>query len=281
MVLRGDGIGQSIVKNKNHRFELDATDSRIAEEMGYEYDYYINGWIEKEDDDDYAYGGFINKSEMSKIEQSSYSKAVMKGISIIGSSDGITFSTRNENLAYNLAKAFSDIGYDTKVVSIGGGENYVVWVKKTYADGGMMAKGGKTKAINKRWNVVTKGHGGREVSGIITLGVDSNVSDVKRRMREMGYNSKSIISIESMEKGGVVYVDLFEDYENIPKKVGKILDRYYDRYGEDMDYKHTENMLEEVEEVGYTFDYYLDNIPYGLRPIGVELNQLRGYEDMD
>jgi hypothetical protein len=143
------------------------------------------------------------------------------------------------------------------------------------------AKGGKTKAINKRCNVVTKGHGGREVSGIITLGVDSKISDVKRRMREMGYNSKSIISIKSMAKGGVVYVDLFEEYEKIPKKVARILDRYYDRYGEDMDYEDTQNMLEEIEEVGYTFDYYLDNTPYGLRPIGVKLSQLKGYEDMD
>jgi len=76
-----------------------------------------------------AYGGFISKDEMNKIEQNSYQRAVMKGISIIGSLDGITFSTRNEYLAINLAKSFADIGYNTKVVSIGGGENYVVWVR--------------------------------------------------------------------------------------------------------------------------------------------------------
>lgn len=87
-----------------------------------------------------AYGGFIQKSEMDKREQESYGKAVMKGISITGSYDGITFSTYNEYLAQNLAKSFADIGYDTKVV--GGAEKYGVWVRKTYSEGGEMRRGG-------------------------------------------------------------------------------------------------------------------------------------------
>jgi len=79
-------------------------------------------------------------------------------------------------------------------------------------------------------------------------------------------------------------IDLFEDYENIPDKVQVILDRYSDEFGGDgseMDYKDTRNMLEEVESVGYTFGYSLDNEPYGLRPIGVRLNELKGFEDYD
>jgi hypothetical protein len=47
-----------------------------------------------------------------------------------------------------------------------------------------------------------------------------------------------------------------------------------------MDYRDTEKFLKEVEAIGYTFDYYLDNEPYGLRPVGVKLNELEGYEDM-
>ena len=44
------------------------------------------------------------------------------------------------------------------------------------------------------------------------------------------------------------------------------------------DYKDTKNLLNEIESVGYTFDYGLDNQPYGLRPIDVKLNELKGYE---
>ena len=87
---------------------------------------------------------------------------------------------------------------------------------------------------------------------------------------------------KAFAEGGIV--DLFEDYENIPEKVQKILDKYSDEFGgdgSDMDYKDTANMLKEIEAEGYTFGYGLDNEPYGLRPVGVKLNELRGYEDFD
>jgi len=68
-------------------------------------------------------------------------------------------------------------------------------------------------------------------------------------------------------------IDLFEDYENIPEKVQNILDNYAEKFGDDlgdMDYKDMADMLNEVNEVGYTFEYYLDNQPYDLRPIGTK-----------
>jgi hypothetical protein len=80
-------------------------------------------------------------------------------------------------------------------------------------------------------------------------------------------------------KGGMV--DLFDDYENMPLSVAKIVERYQDEFGEDMDYQDTQNMLKEVEAVGYTFEFGLDNEPYGLRPIGTPLNALMFYEDAD
>ena len=105
-------------------------------------------------------------------------------------------------------------------------------------------------------------------------------------MKEYGLRKQSDLVKEvmsgKMAKGG--RIDLFEDYENIPEKVQVILDRYSDEFGgdgSDMDYKDTQNMLEEVEAVGYTFGYGLDNEPYGLRPIGVKLNELRDYEDFE
>ena len=84
------------------------------------------------------------------------------------------------------------------------------------------------------------------------------------------------------EKGGMVYRDLFEDYENQPEELAEIVSTYMEKFEEgDYDYDDSKRFLEEVESVGYTFDYGLDNEPYGLRPIGVELSQIQGYEDMD
>jgi hypothetical protein len=70
MALRGDGMGLGIVKNEAHKFELSSEDSRKAEEMGYEFDYYdAKGWVEKEDDDDFAKGGEIQVGDLVKVKK--------------------------------------------------------------------------------------------------------------------------------------------------------------------------------------------------------------------
>jgi len=72
---------------------------------------------------------------------------------------------------------------------------------------------------------------------------------------------------------------LFEDYEKQPPQLRRILEKYEKKYEEgDMDYAETAKMQKEVEKIGYTFDSGLDNEPFGLRPIGIKLGQLRGYE---
>lgn len=81
------------------------------------------------------------------------------------------------------------------------------------------------------------------------------------------------------EHGGKVYVDLFEYRHEMPYKVEVIVDKYEDEYGEDISYQSLLDMQRDVEEVGYTFDFGLDSMPYGLRPIGVEITQLRDYDE--
>ena len=66
-----------------------------------------------------------------------------------------------------------------------------------------------------------------------------------------------------MNKG----IDLFEDYKNIPPELQKVLDKN-DNNLMGGDYRGLEKALKEVEKIGYTFDYYLDGVPYDLRPIG-------------
>jgi len=68
---------------------------------------------------------------------------------------------------------------------------------------------------------------------------------------------------------------LFEDYQAMPKQLSEIVDRHEQAET----YKELEAMKKEVESIGFTFDYYLDATPYGLRPIGVKLEQLEGFED--
>lgn len=64
-------------------------------------------------------------------------------------------------------------------------------------------------------------------------------------------------------------IDLFEDYENIPENVQEILDEHQNDF-EDGDYQGLEQALKELEQIGYTFDYYVDGQAYDLRPIGTK-----------
>ena len=58
-------------------------------------------------------------------------------------------------------------------------------------------------------------------------------------------------------------MDLFADHEKLPQHVQDILEKH----GEDWDdsYDNCRAMLKDMEAVGYTFEYYLDAVPYDLR----------------
>lgn len=71
--------------------------------------------------------------------------------------------------------------------------------------------------------------------------------------------------------------DLFETPELIPSEVQNILESF-DEEECPNDYRDLERLLKLIEPLGYTFDYYLDAEPYGLRPININLEQLEGYE---
>lgn len=60
-------------------------------------------------------------------------------------------------------------------------------------------------------------------------------------------------------------IDLFENHDKIPKTLQGILEKYNDLD----DYVSLSNLLKETKEIGYTFDYYLDGVPYHLRPISM------------
>jgi len=64
-------------------------------------------------------------------------------------------------------------------------------------------------------------------------------------------------------------IDLFEDFENIPPNVQKVLDKYEDAFM-DGDYRGLLKAHNELGEIGYEFEYYLDGQAYDLRPIGTK-----------
>lgn len=59
-------------------------------------------------------------------------------------------------------------------------------------------------------------------------------------------------------------VDLFKHFDLIPDEINIILDKYDP---DNLSYSDLKNMLAECEQKGYTFEYYLDAVPYDLRKI--------------
>ena len=56
--------------------------------------------------------------------------------------------------------------------------------------------------------------------------------------------------------------DLFETTELLPKEVIDILETF-----EDNTYDECRRVQDELETIGYTYDYYLDAQPYNLRKL--------------
>ena len=77
-------------------------------------------------------------------------------------------------------------------------------------------------------------------------------------------NNKSLRGGSTYAKGGEI--DYFEEYDKLPKDARKIYDKYQDKIIDgDFDYEQSKNFKKEMESVGYTFSYGLDNEPYELR----------------
>ena len=77
--------------------------------------------------------------------------------------------------------------------------------------------------------------------------------------------------------------DLFEDFDNLPQDVQDIFFEY-----EDIDdtYERNKEMLSRLKPLGYTFDYGLDAVPFGLKKMAtgggvgmkkIKINGLKGY----
>jgi hypothetical protein len=70
--------------------------------------------------------------------------------------------------------------------------------------------------------------------------------------------------------------DLFETPELIPSDVQAILESFDEESPNT--YAELDRLVNELEVIGYTFDYFINAEPYGLRPININLEQLEGYE---
>lgn len=73
---------------------------------------------------------------------------------------------------------------------------------------------------------------------------------------------------------------LFENYNEMPKELAEVVNKFSPLYESgDADYNTTSEFYDACINIGYTFNWYLDNEPFGLRPLGVKLTDLEGFDD--
>jgi len=99
----------------------------------------------------------------------------------------------------------------------------------------------------------------------------------------MGNNIKDWMGfLNEQQSDETQYYDLFEYSDKQPAELAEVVSRWLLKLEEDgLSYDEITEFHNDVYAIGYTFDSGLDAQPFGLRPIGVELNQLKGWEDID
>jgi ppGpp synthetase/RelA/SpoT-type nucleotidyltranferase len=100
--------------------------------------------------------------------------------------------------------------------------------------------------------------------------------------RDDTYVSEVSYHTDTYKKGGEI--DLFEDYKKQPKELAEIVEIYEEKYSDgEMDYESTKEFLSKANDIGYTFEYGLDNEPYNLKKMekGGRLTARTRFTDYD
>ena len=182
----------------------------------------------------------------------------------------------------NSGKEFRFIGESEGKLLFKDGEKIITKSEEDFEDApkekklfGIFAKGGETPKEGE----LVKGFGHKYSTPIKevneknkTFKIDSpnywDFDDVLISFDKVVYSEDDNEWVHKMAEGGETEdegVDLFEDYDDIPKNVQKILEKYDFEEG---DYRTLEKAKKDVEKVGYTFEYSLDGTAYDLRKIG-------------
>lgn len=131
------------------------------------------------------------------------------------------------------------------------------------------------------------GEGGTRIK---VKGKEYYITDTEFNTFSRDSNGKMAVRFDApfrrFNKGGVAGksnfrgIDLFEDYEMQEPKLRSITKKIDKAYDEDrINTKFLQDRLDEVEAIGYTFEFDMDGGAYGLRPKSVDITKLEGYEE--
>ena len=64
--------------------------------------------------------------------------------------------------------------------------------------------------------------------------------------------------------------DIIDGFENIPEELEVVMEKWQQKIENGLDYEDCANFQKDCEDLGYTFDYGLDSVPFDLRKIDLK-----------
>lgn len=90
----------------------------------------------------------------------------------------------------------------------------------------------------------------------------------EKRYNYLTTEKNNLIDILDIRRGKELQNDLFDDIRKLPKEVQDILEVFVDNETEGKDgYENCAELVESLEKIGYTCEYYLDAVPYNLKKL--------------
>jgi uncharacterized protein YneF (UPF0154 family) len=157
-------------------------------------------------------------------------------------------------IAFELKSKMKD-GGDIEGIKVGDTIYRAWFTDNDGAKSSVIIKANSLEEAEKKANLIDNGDG--------YFSYVSNPIKIKNK-EQLFEETRNNESIYQYNKGGDIEddTDLFEDYDNLPKNVKAILDKYSD---EDYDYETLAKLKSELNKIGYTFEYGLDAEPYDLK----------------
>lgn len=262
---KGGGVSTKyvIVDENTDRIYFRSTDKKLVELKFKEFkEIYPNVNLSIiEFPNQYANGGYMAKGGLIAYADGDYDNRVGVFTSML---DAKKFAKANKWRYETIT--FEDESGDNIVVSKDDTFKDVDFLfSNDFANGGYMANGGE---MESEYEVTLQNTDSGDIE-IVSVLANSIQEAEEIAIEESGLSGYEVIKTVKFSNGGEMEdeegVDLFEDYEDQPEEVRNILAKYD---MEENDYAVLDEMLAELETIGYTFEYDLSGEPYDLRKIG-------------
>jgi DNA repair protein RadC len=99
---------------------------------------------------------------------------------------------------------------------------------------------------------------------------NSAIKLINQKIETAQSNDFGIEGIKPSEKQLDKAPEIVDGFEHIPQELEKVIEKWQEKIENGLDYNDCANILEECEDLGYTFDYGLDAEPFNLRPIDLD-----------